>query len=169
MATHAFGDLQRKIEERSARIGIIGLGHAGLPLARAFCAAGYPVTGFDLDEERVETLNRGESPLGHIPSVELKEMVEKRVFSATEDFEPLRRMNVAIICVPTPLTPAREPDLSHVRTAAETIRQYLNPGLLVVLESTTYPGTTEEVVRPILADGGLCCGADFFLAFSPER
>ncbi len=169
MNDDAHQHLQRRIEDRTAHVGIIGVGYVGLPLARAFCRAGYAVNGFDVDRERVSELNAGKSPLSHMPSAELADMVESGAFYATDDFKLLRRMDVAIICVPTPLTPARDPDLSHVRSAAENIRRYMNDGMLVVLESTTYPGTTEEVVLPILEESGLYCGEDFFLAFSPER
>ncbi|MFN0060822.1 MAG: nucleotide sugar dehydrogenase [Planctomycetota bacterium] len=164
-----FQELKKRLEDRTAQVGILGLGYVGIPLARAFCKAGFRVHGFDVDTERCALLNRGESPILHIPAADLAGLVQSGVFVATTEFKLLRRMDVAIICVPTPLTTARDPDLSYVRDATTSIRRYMNPGMLVVLESTTYPGTTEEVVRPILEESGLDCGVDFFLAFSPER
>lgn len=161
--------LAQRLEDRTAHIGILGLGYVGLPLARAFCQAGFAVNGFDVDRKRCEELNRGISPLRHLPNEDIRRLIDDGVFYATDDFKVLRRMDVAIICVPTPLTSAREPDLSYVEEASSHIRRYMNPGMLVVLESTTYPGTTEEIVRPILEESGLYCGEDFFLAFSPER
>ena len=144
MAEDAFDTLRARIEDRTAHIGIIGLGYVGLPLAQAFCRAGYAVNGFEVDRARIDSLNSGESPLMNVPGEEFDRMVQEGVFYATDDFKLLRRMDVAIICVPTPLSPARDPDLSHVRAAAENLKRYMNSGVLVVLESTTYPGTTEE-------------------------
>ena len=135
MNNDAYRKLQQRIEDRTAHIGILGLGYVGLPLARAFCQAGFAVNGFDVDVERIEQLNKGESPLTHFSNDELNDLVERGVFFATDDFKLLRRMDVAIVCVPTPLNPARDPDLSHVRDAVENIRRYLNDGMLVVLES----------------------------------
>ncbi len=165
----SFQTLSNRIEERTAHIGIVGLGYVGIPLARAFCRAGFAVNGFDIDRNRVQKLNGGHSPLQHIPGAEFERLVRDGIFYATDDFKLLRRMHVAIICVPTPLTPARDPDLSFVREATENIRRYMDSGMLVILESTTYPGTTEEVMLPILEESGLYCGEDFYLAFSPER
>jgi len=156
------------IEARTARVGIIGLGYVGLPLARAFAEAGYPVLGFDTDPAKVGRLARGESYIGHIPDAVVGSMLGSG-FEATDRFERLDEPDAIVICVPTPLTDTREPDLAYVVASAEAIGDRLRPGQLVVLESTTYPGTTRDVVRPILEGGGFRAGSDFFLAFSPER
>jgi UDP-N-acetyl-D-glucosamine dehydrogenase len=156
------------IEGRQARVGIIGLGYVGLPLARAFAVAGYRVLGFDTDPAKVEKLARGQSYIGHIADESIASMVAGG-FEATDRFERLGEPDAIIICVPTPLTEARDPDLGYVVASARAIAETLRPGQLVVLESTTYPGTTRDVVLPILEAGGLKVGSDFFLAFSPER
>jgi UDP-N-acetyl-D-glucosamine dehydrogenase len=161
--------LDAALRERRATIGVIGLGYVGLPLALALVKAGFPVLGFDIDTRRVEHLNRGDSLISHIPSAPLAAAVEAGRFGATTDFARLREPDAILICVPTPLTRQREPDLSFVVKTAGSIAAALRPGQLVVLESTTYPGTTAEVVKPILEHGGLRSGEDFFLAFSPER
>jgi UDP-N-acetyl-D-glucosamine dehydrogenase len=156
------------IEERQARVGIIGLGYVGLPLARAFANAGYRVLGFDTDPAKVEKLAQGRSYIGHIADESIAAMVAGG-FEATDRFERLGEPDAIIICVPTPLTEARGPDLDYVVASARAIAETLRPGQLVVLESTTYPGTTRDVVLPILEAGGLKSGSDVFLAFSPER
>jgi len=156
------------IEGRTARVGIIGLGYVGLPLARAFADAGYPVLGFDTDPGKVEKLARGESYIGHISDESVAAM-KAAGFEATDRFERLGEPDAIIICVPTPLTEARDPDLAYVVASARAIASTLRGGQLVVLESTTYPGTTRDVVLPILEAGPLKAGSDFFLAFSPER
>jgi UDP-N-acetyl-D-glucosamine dehydrogenase len=156
------------IEARTARVGIIGLGYVGLPLARAFANAGYPVLGFDTDPAKVERLTRGESYIGHISSESVRSM-QANGFEATSRFDRLAEADAIIICVPTPLTESRDPDLGYVVASARSIAETLRPGQLVVLESTTYPGTTRDVVLPILNASGLASGVDFFLAFSPER
>lgn len=161
-------DLIAKLNARTALVGIIGLGYVGLPLARTFCAAGYLVIGFDIDQAKVERLHAGESYLKHIPAEDVKTMLAQR-FQATSDFGRLSEADAVLICVPTPLTESREPDLSFVVKSAAAVAKTLRPGQLVVLESTTYPGTTREVVLPVLADTGLKPGVEFFLAFSPER
>ncbi len=161
-------ELLARIKARNACVGVIGLGYVGLPLARVFCRNGFRVLGFDIDPEKVVRLNRGESYIGHVPSADVKEMCERR-FQATDRFERLREADAIIICVPTPLTESREPDLSFVVKTAQTIAASLRPGQVVILESTTYPGTTRQVVLPILEATGLEAGSDFFLAFSPER
>jgi UDP-N-acetyl-D-glucosamine dehydrogenase len=161
-------ELLAKIESASAHVGIIGLGYVGLPLARAFCDRGIRVLGFDVDPTKVKRLERGESYIGHITDVTIRQMRELG-FEATVDFQRLGEPDVVIICVPTPLTDARDPDLSYIVNSTKAIAARLRPGQLVVLESTTYPSTTREVVLPILAAGGLEPGVDFFLAFSPER
>jgi UDP-N-acetyl-D-glucosamine dehydrogenase len=157
-----------RIRAGGVRVGIIGLGYVGLPLARAFCDRGIAVLGFDVDPAKVERLGRGESYIKHIPSETVRAM-RQGLFEATIDFDRLDEPDAILICVPTPLTDAREPDLTYVVNSARAIAGRLRPGQLVVLESTTYPGTTREVVLPILEATGLRAGVDFFLAFSPER
>jgi UDP-N-acetyl-D-glucosamine dehydrogenase len=156
------------IKNRTARVGIIGLGYVGLPLARAFAGKGFPVLGFDIDPAKVERLRRGDSYIGHIPASTIAQM-RAEGFDATADFQRLHEADAILICVPTPLTEAREPDLSCVVNSVRAVAARLRPGQLVVLESTTYPGTTREVVLPVLQERGLNAGEDFFLAFSPER
>ena len=149
-------------------VGIIGLGYVGLPLGRAFASAGVRVMGFDVDAAKVAKLNAGESYIKQIPNAAIGAMRE-RGFVATTDFSRLKEADAILICVPTPLTEAREPDLTYVTKSTEVIAAQLRQGQLVVLESTTYPTTTRNVVRPILEKSGLKCGEDFYLAFSPER
>jgi UDP-N-acetyl-D-glucosamine dehydrogenase len=161
--------LRVRLEQRTARVGIVGLGYVGLPLAETFAWAGYPVLGFDVDAEKVARLKRGESYIGHICSERVAEMVASGRFDATSDSRRFADVDAIVICVPTPLTEAREPDLSYIAGTGRSIRPHLRPGQLIVLESTTYPGTTEDLLRPILEEGGLRAGTDFFLAFSPER
>lgn len=150
-------------------VGVIGLGYVGLPLAAACARAGFQTVGFDIDPEKPERLNRGESYIDAVSSEELGCLVADGRFRATDDFSGLADCDVAVICVPTPLTRQREPDLSYVEATVRTIAASLRRGQLVALESTTYPGTTREVVRPLLEATGLKSGADFFLGFSPER
>ncbi len=157
-----------RIHKRQTKVGIIGLGYVGLPLARCFADKGFSVLGFDIDAAKVARLMRGESYIGHIPAAVIKGM-RQAGFEATNRFERLAEADAILICVPTPLTEAREPDLQFVVQSAEAVGRALRPGQLVVLESTTYPGTTRQVVKPILERGGLEAGQDFFLAFSPER
>jgi UDP-N-acetyl-D-glucosamine dehydrogenase len=152
-----------------ARVGIIGLGYAGLPLACCFAESGFKTVGFDIDSTKIERLQRGRSYIASISSQRLSSLVTKQVLLPTADFEGLSACDAAIICVPTPLGEGRTPDLTHVVNTATEVSRRLRPGQLVVLESTTYPGTTDEVVLPILERSGLRVGADFFLAFSPER
>ncbi len=161
--------LMDKLENRQATVGILGLGYVGLPLALAFSKAGFPVLGFDVDDRKVEKLNRGESYISHIKSAAVAEASSGGRLTATADFSRLGEPDVLVICVPTPLTSQREPDMSYVVSTAEAIAKALCPGQLVVLESTTYPGTTEELLRDILQTSGLTCGEEFFLAYSPER
>lgn len=165
----AFAGLLERFEEGRAALGIIGLGYVGLPLATASVKGGYATTGFDVDGAKIEALSAGRSYLKHIPDDAIKEALATGDFSVTADFAELSAMDAIIICVPTPLTPEREPDLSYIVSTTRTIARHLRPGQLVVLESTTYPGTTAEVVRPILQGGGLKSGVDFYLAYSPER
>jgi UDP-N-acetyl-D-glucosamine dehydrogenase len=161
-------ELRSKIDSGSLRVGIIGLGYVGLPLARAFAERGIATLGFDVDSAKITRLERGESYIGHICDATIRQMRENR-FEATTDFSRLDEPDAIIICVPTPLTEAREPDLTYIVNSTKAIADRLRPGQLVVLESTTYPGTTRQVVLPLLAANGLVAGRDFFLAFSPER
>jgi UDP-N-acetyl-D-glucosamine dehydrogenase len=149
-------------------VGIIGLGYVGLPLAKAFSQAGFRVLGFDIDPAKVAKLERGESYIGHISSATIRQM-QAQGFSATSDFQRLGEADAILICVPTPLTEAREPDLTYVVHSVQAVAQTLRPGQLIVLESTTYPRTTRDVVLPLLSQRGLQVGVDFFLAYSPER
>ena len=161
--------LMERIESREATVGIIGMGYVGLPLVREFCKAGFKAVGFDIDRVKVEKLNAGQSYIKHIPSEMIGRLVETGQFTATDDFARLKEVDAILICVPTPLDEAREPDLTAVIETTRSIAASLRPGQLVVLESTTYPGTTEEECRPILEATGLRCDEDFYLAFSPER
>ena len=161
--------LTARLQARTATIGVIGLGYVGLPLAAAAARAGFSTIGFDIDPQKAEQLNRGRSYIGAVTSAELESLVSERRFRATDDFAVLTDCDVVAICVPTPLTRQREPDLSYVESTARTVALTLRSGQLVVLESTTYPGTTREVVKPLLEAGGLVSGSDFFLAYSPER
>jgi UDP-N-acetyl-D-glucosamine dehydrogenase len=162
-------ELLASFRARRARIGIIGLGYVGIPLALTAAKAGFKVLGFDIDAPRVEQINRGESFIKHISPELISEAVQDGKFQATADFNRLDEPDAILICVPTPLTKHREPDLSYVENTARAIAPRLRKGQLVVLESTTYPGTTDEVIRPIFEATGLKSGEDFFLAFSPER
>jgi UDP-N-acetyl-D-glucosamine dehydrogenase len=162
-------NLREKIERKAATVCVVGLGYVGLPLAETFAAGGYPVLGFDIDTRKVQSLKQGKSYIGHISSERVAELMKTGRFDATTEARRFTEVDAIIICVPTPLTEAREPDLSYIVNTGETIRPYLRPGQLVVLESTTYPGTTEDLLQPILEKSGLKAGQDFFLAFSPER
>ena len=159
--------LLSKIESGTVRVGIIGLGYVGLPLARAFAERGIAVLGFDVDPVKVAKLEEGQSYIGHIPDSTIRRIREQR-FEATTSFTRLDEPDVIIVCVPTPLTDAREPDLTYIVNSSQAIAERLRPGQLIILESTTYPGTTRQVVLPLLAASGLKPGGDFFLAFSPE-
>jgi UDP-N-acetyl-D-glucosamine dehydrogenase len=161
--------LRRRFAAREAVVGVIGLGYVGLPLVAALTAHGFRVVGFDIDAKKVTVLNSGRSIIRHIPHETIAGIVAKRRFRAVTDFAELAQVDAVLICVPTPLTRHREPDLSYIVGTTESIAPHLKPGHLIVLESTTYPGTTREVMRPILERGGLKSGKDFFLAFSPER
>jgi len=179
--------LCERILNKQAKVGIIGLGYVGLPLALAFAENGFSTTGFDVDDAKVQSLQQGASYIGHIPDALIIKQIEQKRFQPTGYFAKLREMDVVVVCVPTPLDAHREPDLSFIRDTAEAISVVLRPGQLVVLESTTYPGTTEEVMLPILERSELKCPpaaysvignevqneseveSDFFLAFSPER
>lgn len=158
-----------RIEQRTARVGIIGMGYVGLPLAVAAHAAGYPVTGFDVNPTRITELNAAKSPIGRITGETLQAMRDSGRFEVTGDYSQLRDCDVIIICVPTPLNRHREPDLSYIINTTEGILPNLRRGQLIALESTTYPGTTRGIMQPILERGGLKANEDFYLAFSPER
>jgi len=164
-----FEALRKKIEAKQARVGVVGLGYVGLPLVKLFLNKGFSVTGFDIDPRKVSLLNQGKSYIRHISAQELQLFLRQKKFKATADFSKLRDVDAIIICVPTPLDAHKNPDLSYVLGTAEVIGKYLRKGQLVSLESTTYPGTTEEELLPILERRGLKAGRDFFLAFSPER
>ena len=162
-------DLTDKIRTRQARIGIIGLGYVGLPLAVEFSKAGFEVTGFDVDLAKVDAINKGRSYIGDVSSEDVSAASKAGKLSATADMSRLHDMDAIDICVPTPLRKTRDPDLSYVVLAVDAVRAQLRAGQLVILESTTYPGTTDEVVQPALEESGLKAGKDFHLAFSPER
>ncbi|MFZ5931688.1 MAG: nucleotide sugar dehydrogenase [Pseudomonadota bacterium] len=161
--------LAKKIGNRQALIGIIGLGYVGLPLAHAVHGAGYRILGFDVAAGKVAMFNQGVSPIGSVSSEALSHMTVDGRFQATADFTRLNEPDIILICVPTPLNAHREPDMTYIVNSVEAIAKCLRPGQLVVLESTTYPGTTDEVMRPVLEHGGLVSGRDFYLAYSPER
>ncbi|MBY0525330.1 MAG: nucleotide sugar dehydrogenase [Gemmataceae bacterium] len=167
-APDQFTALLNKIRAKQAQVGLIGLGYVGLPLARALTDRGFRVLGFDTDRNKVDRLQAGESYIKHIPGEAVRAMGQ-RGFEATNQFARLAEPDAILMCVPTPLTEAREPDLSYVVRSTEAVAAALRPGQLIVLESTTYPGTTQQVVRPILEATGLRAGSDFFLAYSPER
>ncbi|MFL5733175.1 MAG: nucleotide sugar dehydrogenase [Chloroflexia bacterium] len=160
-----------KIHSNNAHVAIIGLGYVGLPLAVVFAEAGYRVTGVDLDQSKVDAVNRGESYIEDVSTESLARLVKKGLVDATTDFSELTRCDAVSICVPTPLRKTGDPDISYIVSATDQVAQYLHPGMVVVLESTTYPGTTTEAVLPRLTGSGeeLTVGEDFFLAFSPER
>ena len=161
--------LEASLVNKTAKIGVLGLGYVGLPLIRTFVAAGFQTLGFDVDESKVNSLQAGKSYIEHIPSDWIARCVSDGRFSPTADMSRLAEADAVLICVPTPLNRSRDPDLVFVEGSARAIAAHLRPGQLVVLESTTYPGTTRDVVLPILEERGLALGRDFFLAFSPER
>jgi UDP-N-acetyl-D-glucosamine dehydrogenase len=161
--------LLRRIRQSDIRAGVIGLGYVGLPLAVELARAGYSVVGLDIDERKVEAIERGTSYIPDVQDAQLGKLVATDRLHATSDFAVLQRLDTVNICVPTPLRKTRDPDVSYMVAAVEQVVKYLHPGMLVILESTTYPGTTEELVRPMLEATGLKAGRDFFLAFSPER
>lgn len=163
------GALKKKITDRSAVVGVVGIGYVGLPLAVEKAKVGFTVIGYDRNPIRVDQLNQGLNYIRDVHDQELAEAVESSKLSATTDFSTLGSCDCIVICVPTPLTANKEPDISYIRTVAAQIRRYLRPGQLVSLESTTYPGTTEDVLLEILAESGLRVGEEFFLSFSPER
>lgn len=161
--------LEEKIRTRSARVGIVGLGYVGLPLAVEFAKAGFSVTGIDVSAAKAARVNDGQSYVGDVPVASLQKLVASGKLRATADFSAVRDLDTINICVPTPLRKTRDPDMSYIISACEEIARYFHPGMLVILESTTYPGTTDELVLPMLSKVGLQVGRDFFLCFSPER
>jgi UDP-N-acetyl-D-glucosamine dehydrogenase len=168
-STGTFVGLKSKIEGKTARVGVVGLGYVGLPLAVEFAKAGFSVTGIDVQESKVGSLNRGESHVQDVPSSEIARLIADKRFTATADFSVVRELDTINICVPTPLRKTKDPDMSYIVSAVEEIAKYFHPGLLVILESTTYPGTTNELLLPTFEKSGLKAGEDFFLCFSPER
>ena len=164
-----YDSLLSKIETKEVIVGIVGLGYVGLPLGMAFVEAGFQVLGFDVDLQVVEGLRSGKSHIGDVPTAAVARAIEKGLLSATTDFAQLADADVVVICVPTPLSKTEDPDLSYVMQATESLTDVLRKGQLVVLESTTYPGTTRDLVAPALEASGLQAGLDFFVAFSPER
>ena len=161
--------LLQKIKDHEATIGVIGLGYVGLPLILEFVEEKFPTIGFDVDDAKVEMLTKGESYIKHIPANRIQKALDKKLFHATADFSKLKDVDCILVCVPTPLNKHREPDISYIENTSETISQHLRKEQLVVLESSTFPGTTEEVMRPILEKSGLKGHDEFYLAFSPER
>lgn len=161
--------LIEKIELQTAKIGVVGLGYVGLPLIDAFTKGGFTALGFDVDQRKIDSLAKGKSYIAHIGSEKIRSWIDEEKFEATSDMGRLAEPDVILICVPTPLSDSRDPDLSYVVGTTEFIAKALRPGQLVVLESTTYPGTTRDVMLPILATSGLDVGQDYFLAYSPER
>ena len=158
-----------KINNKTAKVGVVGLGYVGLPLAVEKANAGYQTIGFDVQDEKVNMVNEGKNYIGDVVDETLKKLVEDGSLRATTDFSFVKDVDTICICVPTPLDLYKQPDLSYVVSSTKSVAEYLHKGMLVILESTTYPGTTEEVLKPILEESGLKCGEDFFLAFSPER
>lgn len=161
--------LIEKIQNKTAVLGVVGLGYVGLPLAVEKARAGYQVIGFDVQGSKVEMVNEGKNYIGDIVDSDLEELVRKGKLKATVDFSFIKDVDTVCICVPTPLDLYKQPDLSYVINSTRSVAEYLHRGMLVVLESTTFPGTTDEILKPILEETGLKCGIDFFLAFSPER
>lgn len=161
--------LEKKIKDRSASVAIIGMGYVGLPLAMEFGRVGFKITGIDISEKKVRTINAGKSDIDDVKDYDVKELVDLRRIRCTGDFSALKSSDVVIICVPTPLNKTKDPDVSYILAAADEIASRIHKGQLVILESTTYPGTTEELIKPRLEESGLRVGVDFFLAYSPER
>lgn len=162
-------NLLQKIKSHSARVGVIGLGYVGLPLVIRFAEESFSVTGFDVDKKKVAKLNSRQSYIHHIPDSRIEELVKTGKFSATTDYSYIRDMDALLICVPTPLNDQKEPEMKYVKATSRVIKRYLRKGQLIILESTTYPGTTREILLPILKSNGMTVGEDVFLAYSPER
>lgn len=168
-STVSVTELCQHIKTRKATIGVIGLGYVGLPLVMAFARQNFNIVGFDIDRKKVDALNEGQSYIQHIPAQPLTDLINKKQFTPTTDFSKARDTDILIICVPTPLSKNRVPDMRYVEKTAETLKHHLRPGHFIVLESTVYPGTTSDIMKPILEESGLVEGCDFFVAFSPER
>ena len=162
-------NLLDNISKKKVTVGILGLGYVGLPLAREFASSGVKVLGFDIDEKKVKKLNSGRSIIKHVPHSQVKKLVNSGLFSATTNMARIKSVDAVLICVPTPLTENREPDMRFVIGSCQTIAKYIRKGQIIILESTTYPGTTRELMAPILEKSGLKAGKDFYLAYSPER
>lgn len=163
-------ELLEKIQNKTIKVGVVGLGYVGLPLAVEKAKAGFKTTGFDVQAQKVDMVNKGQNYIGDVVNEDLAEIVKSGMLKATSDFSFIKEVDFIAICVPTPLDIHQQPDISYVRDSAVAVSKYLKKGTMVVLESTTYPGTTEELLKPILEEGsGLVCGKDFYLGFSPER
>jgi UDP-N-acetyl-D-glucosamine dehydrogenase len=169
MLSTTAAQLLDQIDSRRARVGVVGLGYVGLPLLTEFARSGFTAVGIDVDSRKVAAINAGQSYIPDVPGADVARMVAAGRMSATTDFSVVAELDTINICVPTPLRKTKDPDMSYIVSAVEAIAAHLHPGMLVVLESTTYPGTTEELVQPLLERSGLRAGSDFFLAFSPER
>ena len=161
--------LLEKIQSRTARTGVVGLGYVGLPLAVELAKAGFHTTGIDLDPRKIQAIGEGRSYIPDVPTNDVLELQRAGRLDATTGFDVVSQLDTINICVPTPLRKTKDPDMSYIVSAVEAIAQHLHPGMLIILESTTYPGTTDEVVQPLLESTGLKAGEDFFIAFSPER
>ncbi len=161
--------LLKKIQDKSLVIGVVGLGYVGLPLAVEKAKAGFKTIGFEVQQSKVDLVNKGENYIGDVIADELSEVVDSKKLSATTDFSLISEVDFVAICVPTPLDSFKQPDITYVKKSTEMVAQYLKKETMVVLESTTYPGTTEELLRPILESTGLKCEKDFYLGYSPER
>lgn len=163
-------ELIEKIQNKTLKMGVCGLGYVGLPLAVDKAKHGFKTIGFDVQQAKVDMVNRGENYIGDVVDSDLKEIIANGMLTATTDFSRIKEVDFVAICVPTPLDAHQQPDISYVKSSTEAVAKYLKKGTMVVLESTTYPGTTEELLKPILEEGsGLVCGEDFYLGFSPER
>ena len=162
-------DLKQRIIERKVTLGVVGLGYVGLPLAVEKAKAGFKVIGFDVQDQKVQMVNEGHNYIGDVVDSDLEEIVKSGMLRATTDFASVASCDCVCIAVPTPLDAHQQPDISYVKSSTESILPHMHKDMLVVLESTTYPGTTEELLKPILESSGLKCGVDFYLAFSPER
>jgi len=162
-------NIKERLLNRTATLGVVGLGYVGLPLAVEKAKAGYMTIGFDVQSSKIDMVNNGQNYIGDVVNEDLKEIVDLGLLSATSDFAKVAHADCVCICVPTPLDEHQEPDISYVKSSAESIVPYMHKDMLIILESTTYPGTTEELLKPIFESSGLICGEDFFLAFSPER
>jgi UDP-N-acetyl-D-glucosamine dehydrogenase len=169
LADAAVTALEQKIRSRRACVGVVGLGYVGLPLAVEFARAGFHVTGIDVSQEKTDRVNRGDSYVGDVPTETLAPLVQSGKLRATTDFSAVRELDTINICVPTPLRKTKDPDMSYIVSSCQEIARHFHPGMLIILESTTYPGTTDELVLPMLSESGLKVGQDFFLCFSPER